>query len=57
MAVLGIVFVIIAISITGMAIGVLFGRPPLSGTCGMKSCTITITCVGCQRRATLEQNR
>lgn len=43
MALFVLAFVIIVVSLVGLGIGVLVGRPPLAGGCGRKACS------GCDR--------
>lgn len=46
-------FTIILLAIGGLAIGVIFGRPPLKGSCGGFSCIKGANCGACAaRRAT-----
>ena len=49
MVVFGLVFLIVMISVAGLAIGVLLGRAPLRGSCGDGVCTRTVKCPGCHR--------
>ncbi|MCK4860356.1 MAG: hypothetical protein KAS85_00405 [Rhodobacteraceae bacterium] len=55
MAVFGLVFLIIAVSIAGLAIGVIFGRAPIKGTCSGGTCPKAFGCVGCQQQKTMEK--
>lgn len=43
-------FIIIVISIAGLAVGVLFGRPALRGSCGGLSCGTSPACTACTAR-------
>ena len=43
-------FTIILLAIGGLAIGVLFGRPPLKGSCGGASCITGVDCGACRAR-------
>ncbi len=45
MATLFLAFLIIVVSLAGLAIGVLTGRPPLAGSCG------GLACGGCAKAA------
>jgi hypothetical protein len=47
MAFLGLVFLLIALSMAGLALGVLLGRMPLQTGCGATCCTKFIKCDGC----------
>jgi len=49
MVVFGLVFLIVMISVAGLAIGVLLGRAPLRGSCGDGVCTRAVKCPGCHR--------
>lgn len=40
---------IVALSVTGLALGVIFGRPPLAGSCGGIACRHGLECAGCTR--------
>ena len=59
MAVFGLVFVIITLSIAGLAVGVIVGRAPLRGTCagGGGTCPKAFECRGCQRLKVTEEER
>ncbi len=57
MAVFGLVFLIIAVSIAGLAIGVIFGRAPIKGTCAGGTCPKAFGCVGCQKQKTTEEEQ
>lgn len=54
MVIFALVFVIILISIAGLAAGVLLGRAPLQGTCNSVTCVKKIACAGCKRREPTE---
>lgn len=41
-------FAIILVAIGGLAIGVIFGRPPLKGSCGGVSCIKGTDCGACR---------
>lgn len=41
-------FAIILLAIGGLALGVLFGRPPLKGSCGGVSCLKGTDCGACR---------
>ena len=41
--------VIILLSVAGLAIGLLFGRPPIKGSCGGLACLKETRCEGCTR--------
>lgn len=43
-------FLIFLLAVGGLAVGVLFGRAPLKGSCGGLACTKGISCGACQRR-------
>ncbi len=47
MAVFVLVFLVILLSITGLAVGILLGRAPLQGTCSASNCSKIIKCSGC----------
>ena len=49
MVIFGLVFLIVTISVVGLAIGVLLGRAPLRGSCGAGVCTRAVKCPGCHR--------
>ena len=49
MAVFALVFIIFTISIAALAIGVIFGRAPLKGTCAGGTCPKSFDCSGCQQ--------
>ena len=57
MAVFGLVFVIFMISIAALAIGVIFGRAPLKGTCAGGTCPKAFGCSGCQRNEITEEDQ
>ncbi len=41
-------FAIILLAICGLAVGLLFGRPPLRGSCGGVTCIRGAACGGCR---------
>lgn len=41
-------FSIFLLSMTGLALGVLFGRTPIKGSCGGIACAKGISCGACQ---------
>lgn len=41
-------FSIFLLAVAGLALGVLFGRDPLKGSCGGLACAKGISCSGCQ---------
>ncbi|MEC5324907.1 (Na+)-NQR maturation NqrM [Aurantimonas sp. A3-2-R12] len=43
-------FAIILLAIAGLALGVMFGRMPLRGSCGGLSCIKDAECGACRRR-------
>jgi hypothetical protein len=47
MAFLGLVFLLIALSMAGLALGVLLGGMPLQTGCGAIRCTKAVKCDGC----------
>ncbi len=51
MIIFAFVFVIVLISIAGLAAGVLLGRAPLRGTCSSATCDKKFACAGCKRRS------
>ena len=53
MALFVLVFVITALSIAGLAVGVICGRAPLKGTCATGTCSRASGCSGCQGRKTV----
>ena len=57
MAVFGLVFVIITLSIAGLAIGVIVGRAPIRGTCAGGTCPKAFECRGCQRLKVTEEEK
>ncbi len=57
MAIFGLVFLIFAISIAGLAIGVIFGRTPIKGTCAGGTCPKAFECGGCQRQKVAEEEQ
>lgn len=57
MAVLGLVFVIITLSMAGLAIGVIVGRAPIKGTCAGGTCPKAFECGGCHRQKVAEEEQ
>ena len=57
MAVFGLVLVIFMISIAGLAIGVIFGRAPIKGTCAGGTCQKNFECGGCNQQKTMGEER
>ena len=55
MAVFALVFLIFVVSFSGLAIGVIFGRAPIKGTCAGGTCPKTFGCSVCQQQKTLEE--
>lgn len=55
MVIFAMVFVIVLISVAGLAAGVLLGRAPLSGTCSSVTCGKAFACAGCKRREPAEE--
>lgn len=54
MVIFVLVFVIILVSIAGLAAGVMLGRAPLQGTCNSATCSKKFACAGCKRRKPAE---
>jgi len=50
MAAFGLVFLIVTISIACLAIGVIFGRGPIKGTCAGGTCPKAFGCAGCHQK-------
>lgn len=57
MAVFGLVFVIITLSIAGLAIGIIVGRAPIKGTCAGGTCPKSFGCAGCQKQNATEDEQ
>lgn len=57
MAVFGLVFVIITLSIASLAIGVIVGRAPIKGTCAGGTCPKSFGCTGCQKQNATEDEQ
>ena len=57
MAVFGLVFVIITLSIAGLAIGVIVGRAPIRGNCAGGTCPKDFECGGCHRQKVAEEEQ
>ncbi len=55
MAVFVLVFLIFAVSFAGLAIGVIFGRAPIKGTCAGGTCPKMFGCSGCQQQKPMEE--
>jgi hypothetical protein len=47
--------VILLLSIAGLALGVMAGRPPIKGSCGGLSCIKSGACAGCRHREGAER--
>lgn len=43
-------FCLMALSIAGLAVGLLFGRGPVKGSCGGLACVEGADCAGCGRK-------
>lgn len=41
---------IVLLAISGLSIGILFGRPPIKGSCGGLSCIKNADCSACPNR-------
>ena len=41
---------IILLAISGLAVGILFGRPPIKGSCGGLACITGADCSACPKR-------
>ncbi|MCR8725533.1 (Na+)-NQR maturation NqrM [Frigidibacter sp. ROC022] len=50
MAIFLITFAGIALTFLGLSLGVLFGRPPIKGSCGGLACVPGAACAGCRKR-------
>lgn len=55
MATFVLVFLVFAVSFAALAIGVIFGRAPIKGTCAGGSCPKMFGCSGCQQQKTMEK--
>lgn len=54
MAVFVLVFLVFSVSFAALAIGVIFGRAPIKGTCAGGSRPKMFGCSGCQQQKTME---
>lgn len=52
-----ITFLIILISITGLALGVFFGRGPIKGSCGGIACIKSLRCGLCRNNKQEEKGK
>ncbi len=50
MAFFSLILLIFIISIAGLAIGVIFGRTPIKGSCGTANCSKRFECTGCNKQ-------
>lgn len=41
--------VVFPLAVGALAVGLLFGRPPLKGSCGGVACRLGMDCQGCRR--------
>lgn len=55
MATFVLVFLVFGVSFAALAIGVVFGRAPIKGTCAGGTCPKMFGCSGCQRQKTMEE--
>ena len=42
-------FGLVLLSVLGLALGVIFGRAPLKGSCGGIACATGLSCRGCRK--------
>lgn len=47
-------FGLVLLSVLGLALGVIFGRSPLKGSCGGLACATGLSCRGCRKGQTHE---
>jgi len=47
-------FGLVLLSVLGLALGVIFGRSPLKGSCGGLACATGLRCSGCRREESHE---
>lgn len=57
MVVFGLVLLIFMISVAGLAIGVIFGRAPIKGTCAGGTCPKIFECGGCNQQKTMAEEQ
>ena len=55
MAIIFLSFAIIALSLAGLGLGVIFGRTPIKGSCGGLSCIDKSACVACPHKHGADQ--
>ena len=55
MAVFVLVFLVFSCSFAALAVGVIFGRAPIKGTCAGGTCPKKFGCSGCQGQKTMEE--
>ena len=57
MVVFGLVLLIFMISVAGLAIGVIFGRAPIKGTCAGGTCPKIFECGGWNQQKTMAEEQ